>query len=389
MKRILVAAAALALAACSDDSTYTPVATTDVGGADAPSGDTGVDTTADTEADAPEPTTCETATVTGTSVIGQLYVDADGSERSLWDGGAFAAPDQGIAGRTVTLHGPDGPVETTSCADGTFGFGELGEGPYLTAVDWEDGDLCRTRNCAGGLAAAIERGRVKIVTLGDSVPVIGDAPMFPDRLEDMLSPLATIENVNIAVGGTTSEDWVPGTSNFDNRFEPHIESADVIIVSVGGNDFLEYANDAFSNPSDAIAGFPDFVREVMNRVLLVKDTVAIRNPDADLVYLLYPDYSQSDVWADQFGFAISIIQDLVGDALEQILDELGPEEDVLMVDFYGYFRETGLNLDLHLYDLLHFNDAGQQVYAERIFEILGGVSIAGGIGTEPRYALEP
>ena len=387
MKRLPFALAGLALAACSDDAIYTPsYVSPDAGAVDVPSDS---DVAADGPADIDASLGCETATVDGNGVLGQLYVDADSSERSLWDGGSFATPDEGIARRTVILYGPDGVVETTTCTDGTFGFGGIGQGPYLTAVDWEDGDLCRTRNCASGLAAAIERGRVKIVTLGDSVPVVGDPPMFPDRLEDMLAPLAEIEVVNIAVGGTTSEDWVPGTSNFDNRFEPHIDSADVIIVSVGGNDFLEYANDAFSNPSEAIAGFPDFVREVMNRVLLIKDTVAVRNPDADLVYLLYPDYSQSDTWADQFGFAISIIQDLVGDALEQILDELGPEEDVLMVDFYGYFRETGLSLDAHLYDLLHFNDAGQQVYAERIFEILGGVSLASEIGTSPRYALVP
>ena len=390
MRRISFFILALSLAACSDDPVYTLSA--DVGGtadtADA-GADAGVDTATDTGADAPTGGACTTAAPSGTAVLGQLYVDMDQSERSLWDGGSFAAPDEGIEGRTVTLYGPGGTVETTTCADGTFGFGDLNGRSYVTAVAWEEGDLCRTRNCQGGLAAGLDRGRVKIVTLGDSVPVVGDAPFFPQRLADMLEPFAEVENVNIAVGGTTSADWVPGTPNFDQRFEPHIDSADIVIVSVGGNDFLQYANGAFSNPSEAIAGFPDFVREVMGRVLLVKDTVAVRNPGADLVYLLYPDYSQSQTWADQFGFAISVIQGLVADALEQILDELGPEEDVLMVDFYGYFRDTGLNLDAHLYDMLHFNDAGQQIYAERIFEVLGGVSIVDEIGTSPRYALEP
>jgi lysophospholipase L1-like esterase len=322
-------------------------------------------------------------------VLGQIYTDIDQSERSLWDGGSFGPTDEAVQGLTVTLIGANGSEQTETCEDGTFGFGDLEEGSYLTVVDWEDGTLCRTRNCQTGLAEAVESGRVKIVTLGDSVPVVGDAPFFPARLTDMLSPFADVENVNIAVGGTTSVDWVPGTPNFDQRFGPHLESADVVIVSLGGNDFLQYANEAFANPQEAIAGFPDFVREVMGRVLLIKDTVALQNPDADLVYLLYPDYSQSGTWSEQFGFAISIIQGLIADALEQILNELGPEEDILMVDFYGYFRETGLNLDAHLYDLLHFNDAGQQVYAERLFEVLGGVSIADEIGTNPRFALEP
>jgi lysophospholipase L1-like esterase len=386
MKSIIFVALVLTLSACADDPVYT-FSTSDTGG----TVDTGADVVnevgTDTNADAG--TSCETASPTGEALLGQIYVDADRSERSLWDGGSMGAADAALEGRIVTLHGPDGAVQTLSCADGTFGFGDLDANSYVTAVEWEDGDLCRTRNCQSGLAAAIERGRVKIVTLGDSVPVVGDAPFFPQRLADMLEVFAEVENVNIAVGGTTSVDWVPGAPNFEQRFDPHIDSADVIIVSVGGNDFLEYANGAFANPSEAIAGFPDFVREVMNRVLLVKDAVAVRNPDADLVYLLYPDYSQSETWAEQFGFAISVIQGLVADALEQILDELGPEEEILMVDFYHFFQETGLNLDAHLYDMLHFNDAGQEVYAERIFEILGGVSIADEIGVTPRYALEP
>ncbi len=373
--------------ACNDDPAVYPMID---GGVDTGSGTDTSGTDAGVETDGGLPgLTCSTATPSGTSVLGQVYVDNDQSERSLWDGGEFAAPDEGVQGLAVSLIGANGTQETETCEDGTFGFGDLDAGSYLTVVEWEDGTLCRTRNCQSGLAAAIERGRVKIVTLGDSVPVVGDAPFFPARLSDMLSPFAEIENVNIAVGGTTSIDWVPGTPNFEQRFEPHIDSADVVIVSVGGNDFLQYANGAFSNPQEAIAGFPDFVRDVMNRVLLVKDTVALRNPDADLVYLLYPDYSQSETWSEQFGFAISIIQGLVADALEQILNELGPEEEILMVDFYGYFRETGLNLDAHLYDLLHFNDAGQEVYAQRLFEVLGGVSISDDIGTNPRFALEP
>jgi lysophospholipase L1-like esterase len=388
MRRTSVLILAFTLGGCADDPVYT-LGGADTGGTTDVSTDSGADVGVDVSVDVDLGGACETATPTGTSVAGQLYVDVDQSERSLWDGGSFAAPDEGIAARAVTLYGPDGPVETVTCADGTFGFSDLNGRTYVTAVEWEEGDLCRTRNCQRGLAAALDRGRVKIVTLGDSVPVVGDAPFFPQRLADMLAPLADVENVNIAVGGTTSVDWVPGTPNFDQRFEPHIDSADIVIVSVGGNDFLEYANGAFGNPSEAIAGFPDFVREVMGRVLLVKDTVAVRNPDADLVYLLYPDYSQSQSWADQFGFAISVIQGLVEDALEQILDELGPEEDIVMVDFYGFYRETGLDLDTYLYDMLHFNDAGQQVYAERIFEALGGVLIADEIGTASRYALEP
>ena len=386
MRLKVVALLVVFAAACGDDTGSVPFDGADTGTTIGDTGESG----SDASFDAVTAQGCETATPTGRSVSGQIYIDVDESERSLWDGGAFAGPDSPVAGVTVRLIGGDETLQTSTCDDGTFAFSELVDDTFFARVEWPEGALCRTRNCARDFSAALERGRVKVVTVGDSVPKVGDAPYFPARFADMVAPVAEVENVNIAVPGTVSEDWVPGTSNFDDRLAPHIASADVVVVSIGGNDFLEYANGAFSNPQEAIAGFPDFVREVMGRVLWIKDEVELRNPDADLVYLLYPDYSQSDTWADQFGFALSVIQPLVHDALEQLLDELEMEEDIVLVDFYGYYRETGLDLDNYLFDMLHFNDAGQQVYAEQLFEALGGVRLTGADATaELRFGMAP
>ena len=74
------------------------------------------------------------------------------------------------------------------------------------------------------------------MTFGDSVPVVGDAPMFPDRLATLIGDLAEVDSRNIAVGGTLSTDWVPGSNYFENRLRPNIADADVIVISVGGND---------------------------------------------------------------------------------------------------------------------------------------------------------
>ncbi len=318
-----------------------------------------------------------------------VYTDTDTSDRSFWDG-AYTV-DTPVGGLGVSLIGPDGVVrDAVTCDDGSFAFGGLADGVYVTDIDWPDGTFCTTRNCTRRFPEAVRSGRVKIVTLGDSVPVQGAPVTFPARLAELLAPVAEVENLNIAMGGTVSTDWTPGTSNFDNRLAPHIESADVIIVSIGGNDFLNYANGAYSNPADAIAGFPDFVREVMERVLWVKDEVRFRNPDVDLVYLLYPDYSQSAMWEEQFRVAIDIIRGLVADALEQVLDEMAYDEDVIVVDFYGYFREHELSLDPYLFDMLHFNDPGQDIYTEQIFLALGGVRVgADPVGMETHFGLTP
>ena len=68
-------------------------------------------------------------------------------------------------------------------------------------------------------------GAIKLVTMGDSVPVVGDKPTFPDRLASLLGGLAPVENRNIAVGGTLSTHWLPGTSHCDNILLPEIADA--------------------------------------------------------------------------------------------------------------------------------------------------------------------
>jgi lysophospholipase L1-like esterase len=389
----------LALAACGDDTGgFYPDAGADVGtgggGTDAGTGggtDAGGGGGTDAGGGGGPTESCATFAGGGTTVSGDIYVDGDQSERSLWDLGNVGAGGDAMVGVPMRIIGADGITQGVSCDDGTWGFGDLSGDTWVVDVDWAADDLCRTRNCARHFGDAVAEGRVKIVTIGDSVPVVGDAPFFPERLGGFIAPLADVEIVNNAVGGTTSEDWVPGARLYEERLAPHIADADVIIVSIGGNDFLQYVNEgAASDPIGALNGVPDFVREVMGRVVDIKDEIRSINPNIDLVYLLYPNYATSDMWSSQFGFAASFIEGAVTDALEQILNELAVSEDIILVDFYGYFRETGLDLDDYLYDQLHFNDAGQEVYARQIFEALGGATTAGDpIGLETRYALEP
>ena len=378
---------ALLAGSCGTDDEGPNLGTTDTG-----SGlDAGTDTGTDVGEDAPV-STCETAEASGVSTTGLLYVDADESERSLWDGGAMGGPDEPVSSLPVTLYGAEGSFDASTCADGSYAFGDLAGDVYVVAPEWPEGTYCRTRNCTKGLGEALSRGRIKLVTFGDSVPVIGTDRRFPTLLAELLQPVAATESVNVAVSGTTSDDWVPGTEYFDERLSPHIASADVIIASLGGNDFLSYTNRSVGggDVQGAIDGVPAFIREVMGRILDIKDAARAVNPDVDVVYLLYPDYSQSALWEQQFGIAIRIIQPLVAQALEQILDELALEEDIIVVDLYGYVRENDVDLDALLYDQLHFNADGHVMYAERIFEALGGVRVAGGesIGTEARYALQ-
>lgn len=330
---------------------------------------------------------CEAEALAEASVLFSVYVDIDASERTIYD--TPSGDDVPEPGVTVNLLGEAAEQTAVSCAGGEVPF-VVRDGIYLRDVETEE--LCRTRNCARRLPDAVREGTVRIITAGDSVPVLGASRTFPDRLAELMSPLATIDSQNLAEPGTVSEDWVPGSSLFETRIRPQIAEADVVIVSLGGNDILEYAGGALQtgDVQGALNGVSDFVRGVMERVLLIKDAIEQENPDIDFVYLLYPDYASSSTWADQFGFVLNLIGDAVVDALEQILDELPMEEDVIVADLYGHFRNAGLELGEYLDDPLHFNDPGQEIITEVIFRAVGGVRVGpDAIGVNDRIALEP
>ncbi|MFT4703034.1 MAG: lysophospholipase L1-like esterase [Bradymonadia bacterium] len=335
----------------------------------------------------------EAARDDGIALLVEIYTDNDESDRSVFDD-AETDGDVPVVASTLSLWDGTTLRSTATCDDGIAAFGGLSEGVYMRDWPIEDSEYCRTRNCPRGIVAALQSGSLKIVTAGDSVPVIGADVTFPDRLATLMAPLGNIESVNVAVPGTVSEDWVPGTDLFRDNIEANLADADVFIVSLGGNDILNYANNAFSGGGDiqeAIAGVPTFVREVQDRILFIKDQVRFVNPDIDVVYLLYPNYAESSTWQEQFGFALPIIRPLILDALEQILDELAVEEDLIIADMYGAMEARGDDLGLYLDDPLHFNSAGQDILTEVIFEAMGGVRVggAGEIGLDQRIGLQP
>ncbi len=104
----------------------------------------------------------------------------------------------------------------------------------------------------------------------------------------------------------------------------------------------------------------------------ILDAIREVNPDADIAYCLYADYSQATedlVW----GLIGSILgPDAVGEVL-RLAREQFPTDDpnIVLVDLFG--AAQGLPLHDYLYDELHFNDLGHTLYAEEVFETLGGV----------------
>jgi lysophospholipase L1-like esterase len=242
------------------------------------------------------------------------------------------------------------------------------------------------------LPDAVAEGSVNMVTFGDSVPVQGDPSMFPDRIVEKLSELVTVNSTNVAIGGTISTDWLPGTSNFEQVLVPHLADADLIVISLGGNDVMGYAANAMSDPAGiagAVDGLNDFLISVMGNVMAIVAEIRVHNPDVDIVYCLYPNYAKSDMWSSVVPAMFqTLVTDLVTTGLDLVRESIPSEEDVVLMDLYG--ATADVDLDLYLFDQLHFNDAGQDLYADEILKVLGFVHVEGGTTVSaPAFGMTP
>lgn len=312
----------------------------------------------------------------GATAMVQVYHDIDKSDRSSHVAG-ITADDEPATARLMSF-GADGssqPLE--DCGGGRYATEMLDDGVHLIHFADENDQVCATGNCPRRFTQRLAAGRpVKMVTFGDSIAVVGDRPLFPERLAQMFSALGEVENQNLAIGGTTSEDWLPTTSYFVDRVIPNISDADLIVLTMGGNDILAYVS-ALGIPNDipaAVDGARDVVRQVVDNVTEIIAEIRAINPDADIAYCLYADYSQATghpVWGLVGNF---LGADTVGSILELARDSIPRDlPGLLLVDMFG--AAQGLPLHEYLYDQLHFNARGQALYAEELFMTLGGVLV--------------
>lgn len=325
------------------------------------------------------------------SIAGRIYTDHDRSDTSLYDSG-YKRGDSYRAGELVQLLG--GPTERsfTSCDDGFFAFGDLAEGLYLVVPVLDPEAVVTTRNRPIRLPEAVREGAISMVAFGDSLPVVHETLLFPELAAERLSALAGVTIENVAVGGTTSEDWLPGTYLFDQVLVPLLPEADLIVVSLGGNDILYFAEETMQAGefSDILEGFEAELDGILARLVIILHAIRERNPDADVVYLLYPNYATSDAWAEWLGAFQDFVIDLLDEGIRRMRSELDPGERIGLIDLFGALPASGLDLNDLLIDELHFNDLGHDFIADELLKSLGCARVgASGLGREPIYAIAP
>ncbi|MEE2779304.1 MAG: GDSL-type esterase/lipase family protein [Myxococcota bacterium] len=321
------------------------------------------------------PTGCVTApNASDAGTRGAVYVDEDESDLSEWARGVDPE-DTPLSGVFVSILGSGEEQVTQTCDDGTYAFTDLEEGVYMVAPHLGTDRLCTTRNCNSGLSTRIRSGNLKMVTIGDSVPVIGDAPLFPERLKTLMSDLVNVESKNVAVAGSTAIDWRPDGVYYGSRLSPELWDADLLVISLGGNDLLYGLNDpALLDDLDAAvdAAFV-LVVQIVERVLEIVDAVHAVRPDLDVLYCLYPNYGQATSTSPWDLVNLMVGADTLVELLTLTRESIPHRQHLMVADLFGAFE--GLPLDDMLLDELHFNDLGQTRYAEAIFESLGGVLI--------------
>lgn len=161
-----------------------------------------------------------TEDLSGVFFSGLVYLDGDSSSDSTYQQSVGQA-DTPMAGVEVEVLLPGQEwISRTTCMDGTFAFGDLPEGTGISRLAL-DGYWSSTANAPKRFPEALSEGEVTIVTFGDSIPSFGAQPYFPDRLAELLSPFALVNNLNLAVPGTTTTDWLPQTNRFKDTLLPH------------------------------------------------------------------------------------------------------------------------------------------------------------------------
>ncbi len=355
--------------------------------------DTAGEATADLahDVDVPPPPPCPPpAELVEPSIGGRVYEDGDCSAQSLRAQRFVAPADSGLGGELVQLLGAHPAAERATCPDGTFAFGALPAGSYLLALPRPG--PCTSNNRPVRLPDAIRSGAVTLVTFGDSIPAYGAEPFFPARLAALLRPLAPVSDVNLAVPGTMTTDWLPGTALFENTLAPELAAADVAIISLGGNDIQNFANCwSGCDPAELAARmeeFPAFFAEVLARIHIILDEVRARAPQADVVYLIYPNYGRSSFWAEYAGEWIGLVELVLDNTLRDMRRDLSRVPGVLLADLLAATAQE--DLDRFLSDPLHLSDAGADFWAREVFQTLGGALVGPEpLGSERMFGFAP
>jgi len=261
---------------------------------------------------------------------------------------------------------------------GTFTFADVSAGTYLLVFGIDPKYGCTSHNRAIRIPEAIREGHVDVVAIGDSIGVLGSDRPYPVRLAEHFSNIVDTTLDNLAIGGSASWEWLPGADKgyFDDRLVPALPDADVVTITLGGNDLAPYVSGGPPyDPIEIVKAFienPYFILDIIPNIKAIIEKIRELNPDCDVVFVVYPNFGNSHFISD---YVDGTLQQLVSFAMKVGMsiarEEVGKIKNVVLADMFGALGDS--SLDPYLIDVVHPNDAGHQLYADVIFMSLGGV----------------
>ncbi len=310
------------------------------------------------------------------NVTGVVYFDTNGDSVSIRHQQEDRV-DRGLGDTEVELIGTSGTSHAWTTPSGNFSLDPVENGTYLLTVTPGTNKLyCSSHNSPSRLPRAVEEGHVALVAFGDSLAVVGSDETFPARVADYLAPLAEVDLRNVAIGGSTAAQWLPGTPYFEDILAPVLEDADLVMFSLGGNDFGAY----FGEPpydkgefADLLAGFPAEYAEIKQDLVTIADEIHRRHPDVDVAYIVYPNFVNTTVFESYLGDLWPTAKKVVYGVFSDMRAEMAQLEYIILIDMLDALGTDPID-DL-LVDAVHSNDEGHQAYADEIFYTIGGVVV--------------
>lgn len=221
-------------------------------------------------------------------------------------------------------------------------------------------------------AEAPLEGGERVVFVGDSLAVEAP-PNYPELLPGALERRAPgIAVANLAEPGTTAADWLPGSPLFTERLRPELGRADLLVVTLGGNDLQEALGgrdglDSLATDPASTGNAVDAVERFERRLERLFAAVRRMAPGTAIAYVGYPDYSRASVWQQAAGASGTLALRIGLASLLEAARSAGPD---LVVEMDEPTAEAGV--DSLLADSEHLNAAGHELYATELARALAG-----------------
>ncbi|MDP8256281.1 MAG: GDSL-type esterase/lipase family protein [Candidatus Alcyoniella australis] len=317
--------------------------------------------------------------ILATTVEGTVYHDEDLSTISHYEQ-QIDHCDAPLYQVEVSLIGTQGQSTALTNGSGRFEFENVSAGTYLLDYEIDAGHECTSNDRPAHVADAVREGNLHIVTIGDSIGAVGSDVLYPQRLADHFAQLCEVEVTNLAKGGSTSFQWLPGADRgyFDERLAPVLPAADLLTITLGGNDPDPYIEGMPPYDVEQIVrnflDHPEYLLEILPNIKTIIEAAWAINPQCDVVFVVYPNFALSSEMEGAMGDMHPLALFGMGLAMTIVREELATMPGIVLGDMFGGLGDTWL--DPYMLDMVHSNDAGHQLYADIIFECLGGVVIS-------------